>query len=199
MKYIKKLTTPQFFINDTNSLTTWSEYHSTKKRRLKKHILEEEQCHLCCYCEKEVTIDKSSSHIEHIKPKSIDLLNLTFDYNNILVSCEGNHFNEIGDNSKNTCGHIKDNNFEEDKFLNPTLLDDVQDYFSFDADTGKIGDIGKNSVKANYSIRILNLNGKNDKLAEARLTAKNALIKNFSPLPIERKKSLLKSLLNNPT
>lgn len=194
MKYIQKLPTPQFFIDDTSGLSNWNEYRS-KKRRLKHYILDKEQYHLCCYCEKSVVTD--NSHIEHVKPKSIDLISLTFDYNNLLVSCEGNHFNEIGDNSKNTCGHKKDDNFDEDKFLSPITTNDIHEYFAFDVDTGEINDSEKESEKANYTIRVLNLNGKNNKLAEARLIAKKSLIRNFSSLPIDKKKLLVQSFLNN--
>ena len=117
MKYIQKTATPQFFITDTNGLSRWSEYHSTKKQILKKHILDNEQFNLCCYCEKSITAVSGSSHCEHIKPKSLDIATLTFDYANIIVSCEGNHFNEIGDNTKNTCGHKKDINFDSIKLF----------------------------------------------------------------------------------
>ncbi len=197
MKYINKLPTPQFFIDDTQYLTSWSDYHSSKKRKLKKYILEKEQSFLCCYCEMKITQDADKSHIEHIKPKSIDVLRLTFDYSNLTVSCQGNHFNEIGDNSKNTCGHIKENIFDENKFLNPTLRPDISDYFIFDSDTGKISASTKDTVKAEYTVNLLNLNGKNDKLAEARKKAKDAFIRNFSRLPIKERKEKLKKYLHD--
>ncbi len=147
MKYIQKKDVPQFFIDDTLNLTSWDDYHSSKKRRLKKFILQNEQFGLCCYCEKQITIDKSSSHVEHVKPKSLDILELTFNYTNLLVSCEGNHFNEIGDTTKNTCGQIKANNFNENLFLNPTLIKTISDYFIFD-NNGIISASQKNKRKA---------------------------------------------------
>lgn len=51
MRYIKKTDTPQFFIEDTAGLTAWKDYYSDKKRRLKEHILNNEQNDLCIYCE----------------------------------------------------------------------------------------------------------------------------------------------------
>ncbi len=202
MKYIQKLPIPQFFIDDTIGLTNWEQYSATfdlreKKRHLKEYILGKEQNGLCCYCENGITIHNLPAHIEHIKPKSLDNITLTFDYNNLLVSCQGNHFNEIGDNSKSTCGHIKDNNFDEVKFLNPTLVTDISDYFVFDSDTGIISASKKDKIKAEYTIQILNLNGKNDKLAHARKIAKDALIRNFNKLPIEERKLRLKAFLQN--
>lgn len=178
-------------------MTTWTQYHSAKKRRLKQFILDNEQYGLCCYCEKSITVDHTSSHIEHIKPKSLDVLTLTFAYYNLLVSCEGNHFNEIGDNSKNTCGQKKENNFDEVKFLNPTLVNDLSTYFIFDSDTGIIAASEKDIEKAEYTIGILNLNGNNDKLAEARKIAKQALIRTFFTLDIDTRKEKLREFLQN--
>jgi len=197
MKYIQKQPIPQFFIDDTKGLTSWKNYSPKKKKKLKCFILDNEQFNLCCYCEKSITIDMESSHIEHIKPKSIDKPSLTFDYYNLLVSCEGNHFNEIGDNSKNTCGQIKGDNFDETKFLNPTLVNDLSTYFEFDSDTGIISASSKDKEKADYTYTTLNLNGKNDRLAEARKKAKDALIRNFATLPIDIRRQKLKIFLQN--
>lgn len=197
MKYIQKQSTPQFFIDDTAGLTTWAEYYSSQKRILKQFIIDNEQYGLCCYCEKSITVDSTSSHIEHIKPKSLDIRALTFAYYNLLVSCEGNHFNEIGDNSKNTCGQKKDNNFDEVKFLNPTLVNDISSYFIFDSDTGIISASEKDIEKAEYTIGILNLNGNNDKLAEARKKARQALIRAYSTLDIDTIKQKISESLQN--
>ncbi|SFC29550.1 TIGR02646 family protein [Flexibacter flexilis DSM 6793] len=197
MKYIKKKEAPEFFITDVMGLSKWSEYDSKKKKRLKKYILENEQSHLCCYCEKLITEDKTMSHVEHVKPKSIDLHALTFDYSNLLVSCEGNHFNEIGDNSRYTCGQIKGQDFDEKKFLNPTLIHDISSYFKFDIETGLISSSGKNNVNAEFTYKILNLNGYNNRLAEARKIAKDSLIRNFSQIPLDNRKVMLKNYLSN--
>ena len=114
-----------------------------------------------------------------------------------MVSCQGNHFNEIGDNSKNTCGHIKDNLFDEYLFLNPTLLKDISAYFIFDSDIGIVSESTKNKRKTRHTIDLLNLNGKNDKLAEARMTKKRSLVKTFSKLPIKIRKEKLKRFLRD--
>jgi uncharacterized protein (TIGR02646 family) len=204
MKYIQKGDPPQFFIDDTSGLTYWSEYSATKamrvkKKKLKKHILDNEQFGLCCYCEKEITIDSDSSHIEHVKPKSLDLSSLTFDYDNLLVSCEGNHFNEIGDNSKNTCGQIKNDFFDELRFLNPTLVNDISAYFIFDRGDGTISASSVDKVKADYTYQILNLNGRNNKLAEARIISKDAFIRNLPTLSVEERRKIVEDFLQNDT
>lgn len=195
MKHIEKKSAPSFFLQDTNGLANWRQYRTRKKRKLKKFILEEEQYYLCCYCEKKISLLKA--HIEHIKPKSIDSLQLTFDYNNLLVSCEGNHFNEIGDSSKNTCGHIKDNYFDEVQFLDPTLFVDIVEYFEFDSDTGEINPSLKDNAKARYTIDVLNLNGKNNRLAEARLNSKKSLINTLISQPLDQQEQHLKMYLED--
>ena len=179
---------------DTYGLTTWDQYQSRKKRKLKKYILENEQHWLCCYCEKKITLDFNSSHVEHIKPKSSDPINLTFNYNNLLVSCEGNHYNEIGDNRKNTCGQFKLQNFDENLFLNPTVVANIHEYFLFDFE-GIISPSDFDKPKAKYTCDILNLNGANNKLAEARKISRKALIKSFGKLPPSDYKKKLNLIL----
>jgi len=195
MKYIRKTSPPPpFFITDTQRLASWKRYRGHKKRKLKEYIIENEQFGLCCYCEKQITID--TSHIEHIKPKSIDVLNLTFDYANLLVSCEGNHFNEMGDNSKSNCGQFKDKIFDENLFLNVTLVANVAEYFVFDSE-GVISSSQIDEAKAAYTLKLLNLNGKNNKLAEARKIAKQALIRNLTNFPVAVQKEKLRNYLQN--
>lgn len=197
MKYIRKTTPPPaFFIIDTQGLTLWSGYLAENKRKLKKYILENEQFGLCCYCEKQITV--SVSHIEHVKPKSLDVATLTFDYANLLVSCDGNHFNEIGDVSRNTCGHFKDKdeNFDENLFLNPTLISNISEYFIFDSD-GVISESTIDVAKSDYTLTILNLNGKNNKLAEARKIVRQAIIRSLINFPVEVRKEKLEEYLNN--
>jgi uncharacterized protein (TIGR02646 family) len=159
MRYIKKLNAPQFFTDDTAELAIWDDYHSNKKRRLKNHILKKEQNYLCIYCESKIT-DNTHTHLEHIKPKRRDVQNLTFDYDNIVVSCNGKCHNSI-DNAKYHCGHRKDRVdtiFDEAKFLNPVKVLKIREYFEYDYDDFKIYPSDKNIIKAKYTIDILKLN-----------------------------------------
>ena len=158
MRYIKKLNTPHFFTNDTINLTSWNDYYSAKKRVLKEYISKEEQNYLCCYCEDK--IDINNSHIEHIKPKFLDIDNLTFDYSNLAVSCNGTCRNSEDDNTRYNCGHRKDKNdtqYIEELFLNPTQIRDIKEYFQYDID-GFITPSDKNIEKAKYMIDTLHLN-----------------------------------------
>jgi len=198
MKYIRKLSPPpEFFINDTIALTIWDDYYSDKKRKLKKYILDNEQFWLCCYCEKKVTLDGGASHVEHIDSRELNPP-LTFDYKNLVVSCQGDTYNDIDFNkSKNTCGHKKPNDFDKNLFLNPTIETDIQDYFTYE-DNGIMKPSDKDKGKAKYTITLLNLNGDNNLLAEARkkvlIQLRNS-IKNLN-LSNDEKKNKIRLLLS---
>ncbi len=160
MRYIQKSDTPQFFKDDTKNLQNWKEYK--EKRKLKKFLLENEQDFLCCYCEGKVDLD--SSHIEHIKPKSLDIEKLTFDYKNLVASCNG-----ICNNNEDReyCGHKKENNFDEDSFLNPTKVENIREYFIYNIE-GEILPSKMDKTKSKYTIDLLQLNTSNSYLQEAR-------------------------------
>ena len=155
MKYVQKTDAPQFFIDNTNGKTLWVEY-PVSKIPLKDHILKEEQNYLCIYCESKIA-ELNNSHLEHIKPKAQSMYpDLVFEYNNIVVSCNGNC--HTGDDNKHTCGHLKDNEYDESKFLNPVEVEDIRDYFIYDIDEGKIESSRKDKEKAQYMIDTLHLN-----------------------------------------
>lgn len=187
MRYIQKTNPPpNFFLRDTENMrdNNWSKYTKAKKDRLKKHILEQEQFKLCCYCETRVSMDLA--HIEHIKPKSV-YPNETYSYPNLLVSCEGNLLNEQQDRSKHICGHKKGRVYDEAKFLSPTLPN-IADFFEFETNSGRIQATSTLSnsgrEKALYTINVLNLNGYNGDLAKARLNSLQALrkaLRNIAP------------------
>jgi len=177
MRYIQKQPIPNFFHIDTQELQNkiiglatkkekklvWNNDYK-EKRKLKKYILEHEQNYLCCYCEAKVTLD--NSHIEHIKPKDIDEDSLTFDYDNLSVSCDGECFSD----KRLTCGHKKENMFDESKFLNPTKVMTIRDYFIY-TDNGHIGSSQLNEEKSKYTMELLQLNTFNNYLPEARKIA----------------------------
>ncbi len=177
MRYIEKpKVIPQFFIDDTKSLVENIKVCSTpkdksevwnndylNKRALKEYLLENEQNYLCGYCEAKISLD--NSHVEHIKPKSLDYDSLTFDYNNLLVSCNGICFSKS--NKPITCGHKKDNKFDEVKFLNPTKKTDIRDYFIY-TNNYYIGSSKLDEEKSKYTMDLLNLNSFNNNLPQAR-------------------------------
>ncbi len=194
MKYIKKTQIPQFFIDTTSRLNNWSEYQGLDKRILKSYILENEQNNLCGYCESKVTLN--GSHIEHIKPKSLDINSLTFDYYNLIVSCNGSCNNNY--NQSETCGHIKGEEYNENLFLNPTTQKIIRQYFKYE-NSGKIDSSGLDEIKALYTINLLKLNTFNNNIQEARkksLIEFRKAIKKYAEQTGKELKEVAKTLLN---
>jgi len=198
MRYIKKLDTPLSFTTKTSSLTNWDSYHrccNKQKRALRRYILKYEQNNLCIYCESKITHKQESSHLEHIKPKHLDVINLTFDYNNIAVSCNGNCHTE--DKEHYSCGHRKDNNdtpYDDNLFLNPVKLKDIREYFEYDIDTGYIKESSKDSKKSKYMIETLHLN--DGSLPLARKKALQIFIDKIKKLDISQRKNKIIEVLN---
>lgn len=194
MRFIQKQNAPDFFIDDTKDLKAWKEY-KRKKKRLKKYILEHEQNHLCCYCEKRITFEGASSHVEHIKPKR-KYPHLIFEYSNLLISCQGDHCNEPGDSGANICGHKKDDDYEYENFLDPTEYEKISGYFTFNYE-GEILPSEKDVEKSRYTIDLLNLNGDNNRLAEARKKTLISLRRALEQLPAENRKTKLRDMLGD--
>ncbi len=211
MRYIQKLPTPEFFIEDTRELRerikreedkseVWKAYHSQKKRELKKYILENEQNWLCGYCEKKIKDAdlKDHTHLEHVKPKSLDYDNLTFDYQNLIVSCDGTCENTRSSNTQRTCETRKGNKYDESKFLNPTLEKNIRKYFIYDGEIAvriEASDLDKE--KAEYTIEeVLGLN--DGDLPTARkwsLEKFTEIVKEIAEIEGKTKKEVAKELL----
>jgi uncharacterized protein (TIGR02646 family) len=183
MRYIKKTNTPDFFTEHTKDLSNWSDYLSKNKRQLKQYILNNEQSNLCCYCEGSVSVE--TSHIEHFKPKSA-YGDLTFDYDNLLVSCNG----ECNTTNREYCGHKKENKFNEDLLLNPSIQENISEFFTFTTN-GEIKPSDLDLLKSKHTIDELKLN--TNTLQEARKTSLKTLIDNLKI--IDGKKDMLTKLL----
>lgn len=159
MLKINKEYEPDFLLQykRRNSPNTWIDYDKEVKDNLKEFIINNEQNQYCPYCER--TIYKSGeAHIEHIKPRD-KFPELFQEYNNIIVSCNGNQ----------TCGMKKGNQYD-DSFINP-VIDNPSEYLDYNLANGEI--IPKdteeetlNYKRAKYTIEVLNLNY--SKLKEAR-------------------------------
>ncbi|NOX46998.1 MAG: TIGR02646 family protein [Chlorobi bacterium] len=147
MKRINKSEPPKFFKDfiRKNNPVNWDGIHEIK-HDLREHILKSEQVNQCAYCESAITSFSTKSHIDHFKRKHY-FPELTFDYNNLLVSCK-NH---------NHCASTKDQKVKSRDFykslINP-VIDEPSDYFDYQI-SGKLVSINK---KAKFTIEAFNLN-----------------------------------------
>jgi len=205
MRYISKKEMPECLKDPKYFLEyKWKNFkRSSCGKIVKENILNEQQW-LCAYCE--IKVDLKDSHIEHIKPKSNPKYEkLKFDYNNLIVSCNGKECrvdDEEYDEDIHSCGHKKDNDFDENKFLDPTKIPDISDYFEYDKYNGAIKASNKDKEKAKYMINLLNLN--NVSLNKMRLNTVIAIQKSFKnskikiDIEIFREKLLKLVSSNNP-
>ncbi len=148
MKHITKNQEPPAFIQwkSGKATTKWNKLGgaSLLKRVLHTSILRE-QGGICCYCE--TILINRKSHIEHFVPRSADA-SLTFDYNNLLCSCQVN----LTKDSPRTCGIAKGSSFH--KNLVSPLEQDCEQHFTFTYD----GEIQGNDTRGQKTVTRLNLN-----------------------------------------
>jgi len=174
MRYIEKTNSPTFFEQEKQNLvddSAWGNLHC--KHELRSYLIEEQK-HLCPYCERR--IDNDNSHIEHIYPQS-DNAALRFEYDNLIASCNGdqcepNLKNSFQPENINSCGHKKSNEMDENLFLNPVKLQDIEEYFSYDLETYSILPSEKNVTSSKYTIKLLGLD--NPRLNNERANARTA-------------------------
>lgn len=101
--------------------TWWNLSNGQRKIIIKKLILS--QKYICCYCECE--INEKNNHIEHFLERH-DFPDKVYDYNNMLLSCQGNTENKKVTKENTTCGHKKSNSYHNkieidyNLLLNPT-------------------------------------------------------------------------------
>jgi len=162
MKYIQKVPEPEEFVQwkQTNpkkyQSKDWKKLNPLPKHALHEALLKE-QGYICCYCERAVS--KNNSHIEHFVPKKG--LNadpsLTFEYQNLLCSCNGNagHSESHG---LTHCGIRKDDWFDVALMISP-LDEDCANYFRYTM-TGKIlpAEVSETQLAAEETINHCNLN-----------------------------------------
>lgn len=147
MKKINKSKAPKIFRNfiKNNKPVNWDGIKEIRPN-LRKHILETEQDLQCAYCESAIIPERSKSHIDHFNRKHL-FPELTFEYDNLLVSC----------NNSNRCASSKDSNVNSrdvyENLINP-VYEDPSDYFEYFT-SGKL--VSKNE-KAEFTEEIFNLN-----------------------------------------
>ena len=149
MKYILKQVEPATFNNWKAKRRTYERFKKTAKiRNAVKNALTQEQGHLCCYCERRITLD--DSHIEHFYPRSnpaVDPLN----YANMLCSCQ----KELTPGEPRHCGNAKAN-CDAELLVSP-MTPTCEDRFTFTAD-GHIQPAHSTDLAAVKTIDQLQLN-----------------------------------------
>lgn len=165
MRYIDKSKRCSDFDNYTAPCfpISWNEFDTGAKLALHQHLWQEQKG-LCVYCQQQIPFKKSKqssqqicSHIEHIRPRTT-YPELTFVYCNLSISCEGFNCKTIDKHPKKEfCEHRKGHEYDEDRFLNPIELREIEDYFEYDIE-GKIHPTTLFPEKAEYMIKILDLN-----------------------------------------
>ncbi len=198
MRYIKKTEEPDFFLSEKFSIENWKKFRDGK-RKLKKYMMEREQKYICAYCETRIDLD--NSHIEHIKPQSLNKYQKeVFNYYNLVVSCNGREYCNlffIDSDYKEfiSCGHKKADNFDENLFISPIKEKNCSKFFVFDKEKGTIlpnKNLDAQSIKrAEYTISILSLD--NFRLNQARLNMKRVFEKKLWKIRRKQGKDFLRS------
>lgn len=206
MRFIKKGTSPDFFEQEkaTVGLTSdskWNEFQNPCKSRFTEHLVQE-QDGLCAYCECDLTSPVTNStvprsrHLEHLAPQS-EHPELRFSYHNLVASCDGQLLASERIKQGESCGHRKENEYDESWFLNPVNDPSISKYFSFDSQDGNILPAETNrSEDAKEMIRALNLDA--SYLKNARLNSKEVLVEYLTSLEPEQAELLLRSELGSP-
>lgn len=107
---------------------SWDDLIPDVRSSTRKHILENEQCSLCGYTELSMPFDAEPSHIDHFKRKSPDFFpNLTFNWDNLIVSCCSDDF---GGRYKDMAYLKGKSSIAYNNILNP-VIEDPHDYFEY--------------------------------------------------------------------
>ena len=165
------------------------------------------QKELCCYCESRIFVKDAQTrikgyHIEHFEEQH-ETPDRIFDYENMLLSCEGNK-NLVNAGNKaqipTSCGQGKERDrhksvaIDYDLLLNP--INNVSALFSYldgvIEPTLRCSDIQKRQVE--YTIKRLNLDV--ERLTEARRSQINLILKQLDDLSEDDQRTFIRSLLD---
>ena len=206
MHFIKKGDSPDFFETEKTNVglgsnSSWRELLNPCKSRLTDHLIAE-QSGLCAYCECDLTLSVTGSdiarsrHIEHIAPQA-SYPSLRFSYANLVASCDGQLLSRQRVKTSESCGHRKANEYDESWFLNPTIEEEISDFFSYDSQDGSIHSAeSSRSDHAQKMIDVLNLDA--PYLKAARLISKGVLLDYLARLEPEQSLEALNHELNTP-
>lgn len=155
MKYIEKQSEPRSFeIWKSKANDDWKPTYANIDRQERIDLfksLKDEQGHLCCYCERELS--EGDCHIEHLRPKDkAKFPELELVYDNLLCSCQVNTIK----GEPLHCGNSKGNWFDEKLLISP-LDPTCEDKFKYTFD-GQILPFDEDDEVAKTTIEKLQLN-----------------------------------------
>jgi uncharacterized protein (TIGR02646 family) len=154
MRFFSKMASPQSFeawkaLENEDWSPTYAALAGAPKQALLKALLEE-QAHVCCYCGR--SIDEQDSHIEHFRPQE-EFPQLALDYVNLHASCMRT---PKGARSAWHCGHAKQNNFCEERFIAPT--DEACERRFLYTINGEAFAADPSDLRAGYMLELLGMN-----------------------------------------
>ncbi len=196
-------------INSGEKDSNWWSLSNGQRREIERKLFQS-QGNICCYCECE--IDKKNKHIEHFHERN-DKPTKIYDYENMLLSCEGDKNAELekidGINNAKlkrkeniSCGHNKSESYHNNEKTNYDLLlnpIDVETSKLFlYTDLGEVepsNDCSKLEVeKAKYTIKRLNLDC--EKLNIRRENQILFFMKEINNLSNEEQEIIVKKILD---
>jgi uncharacterized protein (TIGR02646 family) len=153
-RIIKKNREPEFLSEwkQQNPLKKYQDLQGTlTKKKLHSELLLE-QYYLCCYCGTNIEVE--NSHVEHLQPQS-KFKKRTLNYNNLLISCNGDNLIESDVQELKYCGHLK-LDYYNSEMLTP-LDEDCEERMILSAD-GRINIVRNEDLGASTTIDVLGLN-----------------------------------------
>lgn len=138
--------------------TAWGNL-STAGKQAELAVLIQEQDGLCVYCGRRLELERDNQgqpqcHLEHFRPRAA-YPDLTFDHNNLFVSCGPAVAGDRPSDWLKTCGIHKGDAFDESLHVPPDR-DACQARFKFSTAGHVVSD--ENDAAAHEMIRVLNLN-----------------------------------------
>lgn len=158
----------------------WDEFKNPDKTVTHNYILRTQK-YLCAYCQQKLRERDNSysfGHLEHIIPRD-ESKELTFDYANLVVCCQGFDIEEYREKiksgrvkrSEEFCAPKKGSELNHSLFLNPVTEELIEEYFDYEIVNSQNDPRSKECIimadkgrapqernKADYTINLLLLN-----------------------------------------
>lgn len=142
------------FLKSNNDNNWGDPKFSLIRPEIRRYILEKEQSNLCAYTEKRIDDSNKGCHIDHFKKRD-HFPDLTFDWNNLLVSCDDKDYGAKYKDKNEGDKTLKEKDYDD--IINPTE-EDPNEYFIYDTLGEIIAKDTRSKDKAERTIECFNLN-----------------------------------------